>query len=223
MRRLLSLIICDMSIGQPRFTSPEQDFCTPFSFEESSTSLLMKDIDKDRIDVGDISADERNNGNDGGNNENMENEKNDTENEDADPHKHAFQRKPRKRTSTIWNDFEEVVNTDGSKKAKCSYCLAKFNMPSTGATTQFHRHLKHCTQHQLASEKQMVLSVELVTSDCAGSIANFKYDRAKGELASHLTLYHEYPFMQMEDVIFNKFMRANTPYWQKITRTAIKK
>ncbi|KAA8542969.1 hypothetical protein F0562_021536 [Nyssa sinensis] len=78
----------------------------------------MEDIDKDGIDVGDISNDERNNGNDEGNNENMGNEKNDTQNEDADPHKHAFQRKPRKITSTIWNDFEEVVDADGSKK-KC--------------------------------------------------------------------------------------------------------
>ncbi|KAA8521407.1 hypothetical protein F0562_012101 [Nyssa sinensis] len=69
----------------------------------------------------------------------------------------------------------------------------------------------------------MVLSVEIVASDCAGSIANFKYDRAKvRELTAHMTLYHEYPFMQMDDVIFNKFMRANTPYWQKITRTTIK-
>ncbi|KAA8534713.1 hypothetical protein F0562_032230 [Nyssa sinensis] len=183
----------------------------------------MEDIDQDGIDVGGISNDERNNGNDEGNNENMGNETNDTQNEDADPHKHAFQRKPRKRTSTIWNDFKEVVDADGSKKVKCNYCLAKFNMPSTGATTQFHRHLKRCTQHQLASKKQMVLSVETVASDCAGSIANFKYDRAKvRELAAHMTLYHEYPFMQMGAVIFNKFMRANTPYWQKITRTTIK-
>ncbi|KAA8546595.1 hypothetical protein F0562_002666 [Nyssa sinensis] len=213
----------DMSTGQPEFTSPEQDSCTSFSFEESSTSPLMEDIDKDGIDVGDISDDERNNGNDEGNNENMGNEKNDTQNEDANPHKHAFQRKPRKRTSTIWNDFEEVVDTNGSKKVKCNYCLTKFNMPSTGATTQFHRHLKRCTQRQLAIKKQMVLSVETVASDCAGSIANFKYDRAKlRDLASHMTLYHEYPFMQMEDVIFNKFMRANTLYWQKITRIAIK-
>ncbi|KAA8550057.1 hypothetical protein F0562_001741 [Nyssa sinensis] len=183
----------------------------------------MEDIDQDGIDVGGISNDERNNGNDEGNNESRGNETNDTQNEDADPHKHAFQRKPRKRTSTIWNDFEEVVDADGSEKVKCNYCLAKFNMPSTGATTQFHRHLKHCTQHQLTSKKQTVLSVETVASECAGSIANFKYDRAKvRELATHMTLYHEYPFMQMEDVIFNKFMRANTPYWQKITRTTIK-
>ncbi|KAA8516242.1 hypothetical protein F0562_019421 [Nyssa sinensis] len=136
-------------------------------------------INEDRIDVGDISADERNNENDGGNNENIENEKNDTQNEDADPHKHAFQRKPRKRASTIWNDFEEVVDTDGSKKAKCSYCLGPFTMPSTGVKTQFHRHLKHCTQRQLDSKKQMVLSVETIASNYVRSIANFKYDRAK--------------------------------------------
>jgi hypothetical protein len=30
------------------------------------------------------------------------------------------------------------------------------------------------------------------------------------ELASHMILYHEYPFMVVEHVLFNKFMRANT-------------
>ncbi|KAA8548312.1 hypothetical protein F0562_004741 [Nyssa sinensis] len=194
-----------MSTGQPGFTSPKQDSCTPFSFEESSTSPLMENIDKDRIDVGDISADKRSNGNDGGNNENMENEKNDTQNEDADYHKHAFERKPRKRTSTIWNDFEEIVDIDGSKKAKCSYCLAKFNMPSMGAITQFHRHLKRCTQRQLASKKQMVLSVETVASKSTGSIANFKYDRVK------VKVEHVCDFLEVFNVVTNIVSRTEYP------------
>jgi hypothetical protein len=42
------------------------------------------------------------------------------------------------------------------------------------------------------------------------------------ELASYMKLYHEYPFMQMEHALFNKFMRANSPYWQKISRSTSK-
>jgi hypothetical protein len=50
------------------------------------------------------------------------------------------------------------------------------------------------------------------------SSSNFSYDHKKiRELASHMILYHKYPFMQMKHVLFNKFMRANTPYWQKIS------
>ncbi|KAA8532797.1 hypothetical protein F0562_032830 [Nyssa sinensis] len=125
-----------MSTGQPGFTSPKQDSCTPFSFEESSTSPLMENIDKDGIDVEDISDDERNNGNYEGNNENIGNEKNDTQNEDVDPHKHAFQRKPRKRTSTIWNDFEEVVDIDGSKKI-CPHIMHYGKVDSTTNSLKF--------------------------------------------------------------------------------------
>ena len=41
-------------------------------------------------------------------------------------------------------------------------------------------------------------------------------------MASHMILYHEYPFMKMEHVISNKFMKTVTPHWQKITRTMAK-
>jgi hypothetical protein len=37
-----------------------------------------------------------------------------------------------------------------------------------------------------------------------------------------MILYHEYPFLQMEHALLNKFMRANTPYWQKIHRATAK-
>jgi hypothetical protein len=37
------------------------------------------------------------------------------------------------------------------------------------------------------------------------SSANFSYDYKKvGELASHIILYHEHPFIQMEHILFNE-------------------
>ncbi|KAI8559647.1 hypothetical protein RHMOL_Rhmol04G0189500 [Rhododendron molle] len=39
---------------------------------------------------------------------------------------------------------------------------------------------------------------------------------------SHMILYHEYPFMHMEHVLFNKFMKTATPHWQKISRAVAK-
>jgi hypothetical protein len=62
-------------------------------------------------------------------------------------------------------------------------------------------------------------------SDCGsvGSGSCFTYDHKKvRELASYMILYHEYPFMVVEHVLFNKFMRANTSYWQKISRATAK-
>jgi hypothetical protein len=45
-----------------------------------------------------------------------------------------------------------------------------------------------------------------------GTISNFSYDQRKvRELCSHMNLYHDYPFMLVEHVLFNKFMKACVP------------
>ncbi|KAG2672853.1 hypothetical protein I3760_13G060900 [Carya illinoinensis] len=104
--------------------------------------------------------------------------------------------KPRKKTSAVWKDFK-IVEKNGVKKAECS-------------TTHFHRHLTSCLPHIAVSKRQKVLTIDMKGSKCVNVVR---------ELASHMILYHEYPFSMMEHVVFNKFMRANTPYWQKISRT----
>lgn len=69
----------------------------------------------------------------------------------------------------------------------------------------------------------MVLSIDGKEFDGVGTILNFSYDQKKvRELCSHMFLYHEYPFMHVEHVLFNNFMRACTSYWKKITRTSAK-
>jgi len=42
------------------------------------------------------------------------------------------------------------------------------------------------------------------------------------ELLSHMIMYHEYPFKIVEHVLFNKFMKACTPHWQKKSRVTAK-
>ncbi|KAI8534543.1 hypothetical protein RHMOL_Rhmol10G0098500 [Rhododendron molle] len=52
------------------------------------------------------------------------------------------------------------------------------------------------------------------------NLTTFKYDYTKvRKAASHMLLYHEYPFMHMEHVLFDKFMKTVSPYRQKISRT----
>ncbi|XP_062176105.1 zinc finger BED domain-containing protein RICESLEEPER 2-like [Alnus glutinosa] len=141
--------------------------------------------------------------------------------EGDDPQKHACERKPRKKTSPIWKDFKELLQS-GVKKAQCIHCKSILGIPASSATTQFHRHLNSCIPLIVASKKQKVITFD---SDCGsvGSRSCFTYDHKKvRELASHMILYHDYPFMVVEHVLFNKFMRANTPYWQKISRTTAK-
>jgi hypothetical protein len=68
--------------------------------------------------------------------------------------------------------------------------------------------LNSCIPHIAANKKQNVLTFDS-DGGSVNSSSNFSYDHKKvRELASHMILYHEYPFMQMEHVLFNKFMRA---------------
>jgi hypothetical protein len=54
-------------------------------------------------------------------------------------------------------------------------------------------------------------------------LTNFSSSEKKvRELASHMVLFHEYPFNMMEHDLFNKFMKAYTPHCKKISRATVK-
>jgi hypothetical protein len=79
--------------------------------------------------------------------------------QEDDPQKHAYDRKPRKKTSPIWKDFKEVVKS-GAKKAQCIHRKSIFDIPTSGATAQFHRHLNSCIPCIAANKKQKVLTFD---------------------------------------------------------------
>jgi phenylacetate-coenzyme A ligase PaaK-like adenylate-forming protein len=94
------------------------------------------------------------------------------------------------------------------KKAQCIHCKSILDIHSSGATTQFHKHLNSCIPHIAASKKQKVITFDS-NSGSVGSRLCFTYDHKKvREFASHMILYHEYPFMVVKHVLFNKFMRG---------------
>ena len=147
-----------------------------------------------------------------------ENEKS-IKNNDVKLEENPFEQKKRKRTSMIWNDFNEIILPSGTKKVQCIHCLKRLAYSNNGATTQYHRQLKGCLSHKLADKKQKQLAVDEGRVESEVEIASFKYDHAKvREKASHMILVHEYPFNTMEHEVFNVFMKTATPYYQKISR-----
>ncbi|KAG2667014.1 hypothetical protein I3760_15G092600 [Carya illinoinensis] len=135
----------------------------------------------------------------------------------------AYKRKKRKRTSDVWKDFVEV-DSNGFKQPQCKWCKTIFKASRSSSTTTLCRHLLTCLPYMGSKKKQKVLQVESKEADGAFTVSNFTYDRNRvRELASHMILYHEYPFSLMEHVVFNRFMSANTPYWKKMSRAAAKK
>ncbi|XP_059436467.1 zinc finger BED domain-containing protein RICESLEEPER 2-like [Corylus avellana] len=79
-------------------------------------------------------------------------------------------------------------------------------------------------QRKESLKKQKTLSLELSdVNDGLGTLTNFTFNEKKvRELAAHMVLLHEYLFHMMDHELFNKFMRACTPYWKKISRATIK-
>ena len=75
-------------------------------------------------------------------------------NNDATLEENPFQQKKRKRTSVIWNDFNEIILFDGTKMVQCIHCLKRLAYNNNGATTQYHRHLKGCLSHKLVNKSK---------------------------------------------------------------------
>ncbi|XP_062158744.1 zinc finger BED domain-containing protein RICESLEEPER 2-like [Alnus glutinosa] len=72
-------------------------------------------------------------------------------------------------------------------------------------------------------KKQKVSSVDGSQFGGVGNISNFQFDESKvRELLAHMMLYHEYSFRMEEHMLFNKFMKACTPHWKKISRATAK-
>ncbi|CDP03495.1 unnamed protein product [Coffea canephora] len=139
-----------------------------------------------------------------------------------------FEKKQRKKKSTIWEDMIVVKQPDGTLKVQCNHCKELFAKSPSGATSQHKRHLKNCLQKRLAvgeenRKRQQVLSFTEGPSDGITSITNFSYDHAKvRELAAHMVFVHEYPFSMLDHVVFNKFMKAASPFYKKINRQTVK-
>ena len=147
---------------------------------------------------------------------------------DGDEGAGPFEKKQRKKKSSIWDEMTTVVLDNGTVKVKCNHCKELFTKSATGATFQHKKHLNSCLQRKMAigeqsKQKQQVLSFTEGPSDGITSITNFSHDHAKvREIASHMILAHEYPISIMEHVVFNRFMKAVSLFYKKINWQIVK-
>jgi hypothetical protein len=137
--------------------------------------------------------------------------------------KNANDKRQRQRTSKVWNDFASV-EVGGVKKSQCKWCKRLFAVSSSSSTSTLGRHLVACVKYVESNKKQKTLSLDpggIGSEVCA--LSNFTFNESKiRELAAHMVLFHEYPFNMMEHELFNKFMRACTPHWKKISRASVR-
>jgi hypothetical protein len=142
--------------------------------------------------------------------------------------KGQFEKKERQKTSKVWNDFVSI-KIGGVKKSQCNWCKKLFAVGKSSTTSTLGRHLTSCVRYVEFhnSKKQRTLSFEPIhecsDNDGFGSLTTFSYKESRvRELAAHMVLLHEYPFNMMEHELFNKFMRACTPHWKKISRATVR-
>jgi hypothetical protein len=140
----------------------------------------------------------------------------------AEPERGAYKKRQRAKTAKVWNDFESIV-VDGVKKSQCMWCKKLFAITKSSTTSTITRHLSKCVKYRESNKKQQTLSFDPSDTEGFGTLSTFSFNENKvRELASHMVLFHEYPFNFMEHEIFNKFMKACTPHWKKISRTTVK-
>ena len=137
-----------------------------------------------------------------------------------------FDKKKRKRTSKVWDEFKEITLPDGSKKAECIHCKSKLVLNKSGPTTQYNRHLQGCVTRKIALKGQQQLTIGTVTarSETVGAVQNFKYDHARmREVIAQMIMVHELPFSFVEYEWFNLAMKTATPNYERISRKMVKK
>jgi hypothetical protein len=135
----------------------------------------------------------------------------------------VFEKKQRQETSKVWDDFSQV-EVLGVKKSQYNWCKRLFAVSKSSSTSTLGRHLVACVKYvESNSKKQKVLTHDRGKLGGGANLTNFSFSEKRvRELAAHMVLFHEYPFNMMEHELFNKFMKACTPHWKKISRATLK-
>ncbi|XP_025617309.1 zinc finger BED domain-containing protein RICESLEEPER 2-like [Arachis hypogaea] len=132
----------------------------------------------------------------------------------------------RKKTSPIWDDFDQVESSEGTK-AICKYCKSMFFYAGKEASTSYlWRHSSSCLQRRLhvAAQKKLPLipfqpsnsSVNpFVTPDARYSQENMT------QIIATAIMVHEHPFSIVEDEVWMwGFQYANSEFHQIFCKTA---
>ncbi|KRH55606.1 hypothetical protein GLYMA_06G265900v4 [Glycine max] len=136
-------------------------------------------------------------------------EANNQENEHEEP---VVGRK-RKKTSVVWNDFDEMEISPG-------YCKSKFATGGTGSSTT-HLHSKSCIQKKAkttAESRQPTIPFQPSNSNNPFMIRGVRYSNKKmREIIATTIMVHEYPFSVVEDSIWMWAFQYANPDFHKVT------
>ncbi|KAL1359242.1 hypothetical protein AAHE18_04G094400 [Arachis hypogaea] len=134
--------------------------------------------------------------------------------------------KKRKKTSPIWDDFDQVESSEGTK-AICKYCKSMFSYAGKGASTShLWRHSSNCLQRRLhvaAQKKQPLISFQPSNSSVNPFVtpgARYSQEKMRQIIATAI-MVHEHPFSIVEDEVWMwGFQYANSEFHKISRKTA---
>ncbi|XP_058750244.1 zinc finger BED domain-containing protein RICESLEEPER 2-like [Vicia villosa] len=140
----------------------------------------------------------------------------------------SFQKTKRKRkkTSPVWNDFDEVEIEGGVKKAVCRYCKYQFATGGLGSSTShLKRHSQICMQrklHMTKEAKQTVIRFQPSNQGNPFMSPGDRYTNEKmREIVATAIMVHEHPFSVVEEEVWMwAFQYANSDFHKIGRKTA---
>ncbi|KAI3850257.1 hypothetical protein MKX03_021172 [Papaver bracteatum] len=127
----------------------------------------------------------------------------------------------RKRTSKVWNEFEQIFEDGVVVNGKCNHCPAILCARSEYGTSSLRKHLASCFPYQRTQKKvdQMFLKAsELEDGDVAAF--NFKFiPEVTRDLIARIIILHEFPFSMVEYVLFRMVLSSLQPNFKLVKRT----
>ncbi|XP_025635831.1 zinc finger BED domain-containing protein RICESLEEPER 2-like [Arachis hypogaea] len=134
--------------------------------------------------------------------------------------------KKRKKTSPIWDDFDQVESSEGTK-AICKYCKSVFSYAGKGASTShLWRHSSSCLQRRLhvaAQKKQPLIPFQPSNSSINPFVtpgARYSQEKMRQIIATAIMI-HEHPFSIVEDEVWMwGFQYANSEFHKISRKTA---
>ncbi|KAL0345287.1 UNVERIFIED_CONTAM: hypothetical protein Sradi_4360000 [Sesamum radiatum] len=124
----------------------------------------------------------------------------------------------RQKKSTVWLEFKDVKDADGTVKISCNHCKKMFAKSKGNPTSQLHRHLQHCANHLRAKamkERENSMQTQLGFMPSSIDPASYpalqdgKFDmEAMKESLAHWIMMHEKSFSEVEEEGFNLFVEG---------------
>ena len=108
----------------------------------------------------------------------------------------------RKRTSIVWNSFEEGKDAKGEKIAICQHCNRSLKASSKNGTKHLHEHLRRCVKRDNTDLRQQLLKAGK-TLDGKVQFENFTFDQdvSRNEVANAIIL-HECPLSIVDQEVY---------------------